>query len=494
GDEGEVNTAALSPDGTQIVLSFCDRPVSIWDTLTGEQVDICNSLQKHSETVIGVAFSLDGSKMILGSDDGTIKIWDATQDKHTSTVKFSPNGTQIVTFYANKIRIWDVYTDQLGHTLAGHISNVSSVTFSPDGTRIVSVSENQTVRIWDAATGVQLGQPLQAFEGWATSVDCSSDGSKIVLGCYIDSTLRSWDIAASVQLPRGHSDGCLALSPDGARIVIGNWECECQILDATTGAQLVAFLASDGDGFYSIAFSPDGSKILSHNHDEMAKVWNATTGTQLHQFQLGDEGEVVDAALSPDGTQIALYLGDRPVSIWHTLTGRHSGNSLQRHGEMVSGVAFSPDGSKMISGSEDGTIKIWDATQVVADLDPDRNALHSVAFNLDRTKVLAVDCTGNLQIYDSISGDPLAGFEEDNEREVKSVAFSVDRTKIGAIFHDGRVRIWDDITANPWHSVEIEDAPINRIAFSLNGSRIALSNWEKGTVSIWAWDATQSSL
>ncbi|KIK53733.1 hypothetical protein GYMLUDRAFT_127461, partial [Collybiopsis luxurians FD-317 M1] len=257
----------------------------------------------------------------------------------------------------------------------------------------------------------------------------------------------------------------------------------------------------------------------------------------------GDEGEVVEAALSPDGTQIALCFRDRPVSVWDTFTGEcladfpecnhlnepivafspdgaklvtgscgefdislriwevstgaqvgNSGNSLQRHSEMVSGVAFSPDGSKMILGSEDGTIKIWDATQVVADLDPDRNALHSVAFNLDGTKVLAVDCTGNLQIYDSISGDPLAGSEKDNERKVKSVAFSADRTKIGAVFNDGRVRVWDDITANPWHSVEMENAPINLIAFSPNGSRIALNNWRKETVSIWAWDATLGCL
>ena len=38
-------------------------------------------------------------------------------------------------------------------TLRGHESNVSSVAFSPDGKRIASGSQDDTVKVWDAATG-----------------------------------------------------------------------------------------------------------------------------------------------------------------------------------------------------------------------------------------------------------------------------------------------------------------------------------------------------
>ena len=37
---------------------------------------------------------------------------------------------------------------------------MTSVAFSPDGTRIVSGSSDNTVRLWDAATGQPVGQPL----------------------------------------------------------------------------------------------------------------------------------------------------------------------------------------------------------------------------------------------------------------------------------------------------------------------------------------------
>ncbi|KIK33197.1 hypothetical protein CY34DRAFT_66416, partial [Suillus luteus UH-Slu-Lm8-n1] len=45
--------------------------------------------------------------------------------------------------------------------LRGHTSSVLSVSFSPDGTRIVTASDDKTVRLWDAATGQPVGEPLR---------------------------------------------------------------------------------------------------------------------------------------------------------------------------------------------------------------------------------------------------------------------------------------------------------------------------------------------
>ena len=42
------------------------------------------------------------------------------------------------------------------HTLTGHSDKVYSVKFSPDGKRIVSGSEDNFVKIWDAATGAEV--------------------------------------------------------------------------------------------------------------------------------------------------------------------------------------------------------------------------------------------------------------------------------------------------------------------------------------------------
>ena len=39
-----------------------------------------------------------------------------------------------------------------------------SAAFSPDGQRIVTASFDKTARIWDAATGKPIGEPLEGHD------------------------------------------------------------------------------------------------------------------------------------------------------------------------------------------------------------------------------------------------------------------------------------------------------------------------------------------
>ncbi|KAG2065808.1 WD40 repeat-like protein, partial [Suillus decipiens] len=79
-----------------------------------------------------------------------------------------------------------------------------SVSFSPDGTRIVSCSQDSTVRVWDAATGLPLGEPFRGHTDSVRSVSFSPDGSRIVSGSR-DSTVRMWDAAMGQQF-RAHTE------------------------------------------------------------------------------------------------------------------------------------------------------------------------------------------------------------------------------------------------------------------------------------------------
>ena len=92
----------------------------------------------------------------------------STTHSHTcGSVAFSPDGTRIVSGGDdNTVRLWDAATGQpVGQPLTGHTDAVYSVAFSPDGTRIVSGSDDGTVRLWDAATGQPVGQPLTGHTG-----------------------------------------------------------------------------------------------------------------------------------------------------------------------------------------------------------------------------------------------------------------------------------------------------------------------------------------
>ena len=58
-------------------------------------------------------------------------------------------------------------------------SNKVSAVFSPDGRRVVTASDDDTARVWDAATGRPVGAPLQ-HKGAVRFAAFSPDGRRVV--------------------------------------------------------------------------------------------------------------------------------------------------------------------------------------------------------------------------------------------------------------------------------------------------------------------------
>ena len=75
----------------------------------------------------------------------------------------------------------------------GHTGPVWSVTFSSDG----------SIRLWDAATGKQIGAPLKGHTRWVESVAFSPNGTKITFGS-ADATIRLMDVATEGFIRRSH--------------------------------------------------------------------------------------------------------------------------------------------------------------------------------------------------------------------------------------------------------------------------------------------------
>jgi dipeptidyl aminopeptidase/acylaminoacyl peptidase len=112
---------------------------------------------------------------------------------------FSPEGTRIVTASQDKTaRVWDAATGQpIGEPLKGHEKEVWSAAFSPDGKRIVTASGDETARIWDAATGKAIAE-INGHEDTVSSAAFSPDGKRMVTGSS-DKTARVWDVFRDTQ-------------------------------------------------------------------------------------------------------------------------------------------------------------------------------------------------------------------------------------------------------------------------------------------------------
>ena len=202
--------------------------------------------------------------------------------------------------------------------LVGHEGEVMSAAFSPDGTRIVTASLDNTIRIWDAATGSEL-RVLTGHKAGVMSAAFSPDGTRIVTAS-LDNTARIWDAATRSELRvlTGHEAGVMsaAFSADGTRIVTASHDSTARVWDAATGSELRVLTAYH---MMSAAYSPDGTCIVTASCDAAARVWDAATGSEL-RLLTGHHDEVVSAAFSADGTRIVTASPD-DARVWDAATG-----------------------------------------------------------------------------------------------------------------------------------------------------------------------------
>jgi len=243
---------------------------------------------------------------------------------YTSALVFAPTGSLVKQNFKTDKPDWistepvvEAEWNACLQTLEGHRDSVQSVTFSPDGQRLASGSNDNTIKIWDPASG----QCLQTLEGHRNLVQS------------------------------------VAFSPDGQRLASGSNDKTIKIWDPASG-QCLQTLEGYHYSVRSVAFSLDGQRLASGSYDNTIKIWDPTSGQCLQTLE-GHHYLVQSVTFSPDGQRLASGSYDTTIKIWDPASGQCL-QTLEGHRNLVQSVAFSPDGQRLASGSYDTTIKIWD--------------------------------------------------------------------------------------------------------------------------------------
>jgi WD40 repeat protein len=276
-----------------------------------------------------------------------------------------------------------VTTASLKNSLTGHIDYVYSVAFSPDGKTLASGSSDRTVKLWEVATGRNIGT-IQAHAGTTFSVAFSPDG-KIIASGGGDNTAKLMDAATGRTLAtlQGHSGSVnrIAFSPDGKMLASGSSDRTIKLWEVASTRTTVTLTGHTGT-VYGLAFSPDGRLLASGSDDNTIRIWEVFTGRHLATLT-GHTGTVYSLAFAPDGNFVASGSGDRTIRIWNPSSGQ-SMATLAGHGDLVTSIAFVHTGV-LVSGSYDNTIKIWNLSsrQAIATLTEHSRDVNTVAISPD---------------------------------------------------------------------------------------------------------------
>jgi WD40 repeat protein len=406
-----------------------------------------------------------------------------------TSVGFSPDRrTMAIGDQDGTVRLWDLATGrQIGAPLGGNTKEMNTVAFSPDGKLLVSGCADGTIRLWDVATGRQIGTPWTGHANNVWSLAFSPDGRMVVSGGG-DHTIRLWDVATGRQdgaSLTGHTDwvNAVAFSPDGTRIASGGEDNVLRLWDVATRQQIGAPLTGHTRPVWRLAFSPDGARIVSASLDNTLRIWDAHTGQQIGVPLSGHSYQVVSVAFSPDSKQIVSGGDDKTVRLWDANTGREIGAPLRGHSDSVIGVAFGSDGKQVYSTSFDMTVRAWSTTNLA--LTGHTEPVTSVAISPDGKRIASGSDDMTIRLWDATTGQPIGAPMAGHTAAVRSVAFSPDGNRIASGSDDMTIRLWDATTGQPIGAPLIGHTDhVLSVAFSPDGNRI-VSGSDDWTVRLW---------
>ncbi|MDX2948172.1 WD40 repeat domain-containing protein [Streptomyces caniscabiei] len=493
-----VQSVAWSPDGKHLASGSRDGTATVWDVETGTEAGL---LTGHDEAIESIVWASDGERLATASGDRTVRLWDVANlvevarftghERTVWDVAWSPDGRKLASASDDgTVRVWSSASGREVAVLARHRAGVSAVAWSPDGRLLASVSEDRMVFVSAVAeaeappgtpgTGA-LRRQLECREK-LSCVAWSPDGRRLAVGDEVRTALI-WDLDTDEQtLLPGHTDSINGIAWNGSRIATVSRDRTVAVWDSTApGGQSSTLLGHKGS-VVNVSWAPCGTRLATASQDGTAVVWDVDRGSAV--ASLSHAGDVSDAAWSPDSTRLVTVSQGGAATVWNVGDGTEL-LLLRGHRDEITSAAWSPDGTRIATTSRDRTARLWnvvDGAELMV-LQGRDQWLGGAAWSPD-SRHLATSLTDRALCVWDLEAGTLATTLHGHTDYVWSIAWSPEGQRLATGSRDNTVRIWDPFTGTELHTMTGHRERVQGVAWSPDGACLATASWDR-TIRLW---------
>ena len=362
----------LSPTGKRAVTVQWDRPVILWDSVTGTRVK--QLLEKGLHSI--VTFSSDGTRLASATKHGDIFVWDTKSgkqlgsyvlEKEINRLAFSKDGHLLASGDTDgAVHIWEIASKKQRHHWQ-HDSRISALAFGNNGQKLYVGDNSKFLISYDLVTGEESDR--RRLSGPVFAIEIESISGAMAIAVEASSYSDAW--------------------------------MDVQATDTNTHELL--WTKQLNGGFTSVEFNPDGKSFATTERDSVVKIWNTATG----HLKIASEVVGYTDGLTYSHDSSRLVVRGRELTVIDSETG----NKFTTFGEPggINHAVYNADKNTVITYGNDFTIRAWDIESGLLKWQRDNpSKVFSINFNDDGSCYIETNSEKPWQVFDTQSDELVA--------------------------------------------------------------------------------------
>lgn len=277
-----------------------------------------------------------------------------------TALAFNSDGHELFVSGYHEITVWEPEQGKLLRRIKSVAERTYALACSPDGTSLAAAGgapgQIGEVALYNPALGTVVNSLGVASDVMLT-LCFSPDGLRIAAGG-ADNTIHIYNVASGKEelVIQQHADWVMALafSPDGGKLASASRDRSARVYNSKSG-ELETSYNDHGVPVQAVAFDDEGKRVFSAGKDKRIHIWSVADAKRTGEMT-GFDGEIIKLLI--EGHSLFSCGTDKMIR-QHDVSDRSLVRTYSGHKDFVYSLAIHSATKRLASGSHDGEVRVW---------------------------------------------------------------------------------------------------------------------------------------